>query len=53
MVAYSVALYEWNLQVSGALFETLGAVEVLVRNAFHRPLAGRYADQVPSGNWYD
>ncbi len=49
----AVALYEWNLQVSGALFETLGAVEVLIRNAFHRQLANRYADHVPSGNWYD
>lgn len=49
----TVALYEWNLAVSAAMFETLGAVEVILRNAFHRQLAGRHADRGGIGNWYD
>jgi len=48
-----VALYEWNLSISAALFETLGAVEVILRNALHRQLADRHAARVGSGNWFD
>ncbi len=50
--AGAVALYEWNLAISSALFETLGAVEVILRNAFHRELAQRHADRAGSGPWY-
>jgi len=49
----TVALYEWNLAVSAAMFETLGAVEVILRNAFHRQLVSRHADRGGTGNWYD
>ena len=37
--AGAVALYEWNLAMSAAVFETLAAVEVILRNAFHLQLA--------------
>lgn len=49
----AVLLYEWNLAVSAALFETLGAVEVIVRNAFHRELAARHAARGGRGRWYE
>lgn len=48
-----VALYEWNLAVSAALFETLGAAEVILRNAFHRQLAERHSARGGAGPWYD
>lgn len=33
------ALYEWNMAVSAALFHSIGALEVVVRNALHDQLA--------------
>lgn len=50
--AGAVALYEWNSAVSAALFETLGAVEVIIRNAFHQQLAVRHAERSGVGPWY-
>lgn len=44
--AAAVALYEWNLAMRAALFESLGTVEVILRNAFHRELALRHAREV-------
>jgi hypothetical protein len=43
-------LYGWNLAISGALYEVLGAFEVTLRNALHVQLTmwhGRRA-----GAWY-
>lgn len=50
--AGAVALYEWNLSMSAALFETLGAVEVILRNAFHRELVRRHRERGGTGPWY-
>lgn len=49
----AVALYEWNLMVSAALFEVLGAVEVILRNALHRELEVRHLERGGTGPWYD
>jgi len=46
----AVELYEWNLAISAAMFETLGAMEVILRNAFHRELAARHLER---GRWLD
>ncbi len=48
----AVALYEWNLAMSAAIFETLGVVEVLVRNAFHAALTERHVGRGGVGPWY-
>jgi hypothetical protein len=35
----AVRLYEWNLAISGALYEALGILEVVLRNALSTQLA--------------
>lgn len=47
----AIQLYEWNLAVSGAMFEALGVLEVVVRNALHRQLTIHHGT-LP-GHWYD
>lgn len=47
----AVRLYEWNLAVSGALYEALGILEVAVRNALSAQLATHHGTL--AGNWYD
>jgi hypothetical protein len=44
-------LYEWNMAVSGAFFESLSALEIALRNAFHERLA-HWCVSDP-GQWYD
>src|SRR3954451_4567551 len=45
----AVSLYEWNAKLGGALLETFGHVEVLVRNAIHDRLrSGRPANALRS-----
>lgn len=44
-------LYEWNLAASGALYEALGIVEVVVRNALDTQLVTSHGS-LP-GCWYD
>jgi len=52
-LARSIALYEWNMAVNGALFETLGAFEIVLRNAMHEELSTYYARRFPNGGpWY-
>jgi hypothetical protein len=46
-------LYEWNISVSGAFYETLGAVEVLLRNAIHDNLAAWHRAAARPGSWFD
>ena len=48
----AVALYEWNAKVSGALWITLGHVEVLVRNAMHQQLTQWSARTHQEPRWY-
>jgi hypothetical protein len=35
----AMALYEWNIAISGAFFESIGALEVALRNAMHEQLS--------------
>jgi hypothetical protein len=52
-LARAIALYEWNMAVSSALFETLGAFEVVLRNAMHERLSVYYSRRYHnSGSWY-
>lgn len=45
----AILLYEWNLAISGALYEVLGVVEVVLRNAMNTQLDRN----APHGSWYD
>lgn len=52
-VTDAIALYEWNTQVSGALFELLQHAEVVLRNAMSRELVAlRCAHGDPAGQWF-
>jgi hypothetical protein len=44
-------LYEWNVLASGAFFESLGALEIALRNAMHEQLVVWCASD--PGEWYD
>lgn len=47
------ALYAWNPRVAGALLETLGHVEVILRNAMHRELDRAHRSAGHGGEWYE
>jgi hypothetical protein len=47
----AIRLYEWNCAVSGAFFEALADVEVVLRNSLHGALTGWHGTQ--PGYWYD
>jgi hypothetical protein len=49
--AGALRLYEWNLAVSGALYEALGIVEVVLRNAMSAQLTVWHRNR--AGHWYD
>jgi hypothetical protein len=40
--AAALRLYVWNTEVSAAFYGPLQALEIVVRNAFHRDLAAVY-----------
>jgi hypothetical protein len=44
-----VALYEWNAELGATVFELIGHVEVVLRNAIHGQLAARSGTSA----WYD
>jgi hypothetical protein len=44
-------LYEWNLAISAAFYEVLGAFEVTLRNALHGQLTAWHGQH--AGAWYD
>jgi hypothetical protein len=46
--AAALRLYVWNTRISAALYGPLQALEILIRNGFHRELAAVYG-----GAWYD
>lgn len=50
-ITAAVRLYEWNLAVSGAMYEALGIVEVALRNALSAQIAARHGTL--AGHWYD
>lgn len=47
----AVRLYEWNLAASGALYEALGILEVVLRNALSVQLAEHHG--ALAGQWFD
>ncbi len=47
----ALRLYEWNLAASGAVYEALGIVEVVLRNAVSARLTVWHGDR--AGYWYD
>lgn len=47
----ALRLYEWNLTVSGGLYEALGILEVVLRNALGTLLAAHHGTL--AGHWYD
>lgn len=47
----ALRLYEWNLAVSGGLYEALGILEVVLRNALGAQLAAHHGTL--TGHWYD
>lgn len=49
----ALQLYQWNATVGSAFLETLGHLEVVLRNALHEQLAGWHAAQQLPGEWYD
>jgi hypothetical protein len=49
--ADAVALYVWNLRASGAFWETLDVVEVVLRNALDQRLATRHTRLRRVGSW--
>jgi hypothetical protein len=49
--AAALRLYEWNLAVSGALYEVLAVLEVVLRNELSRQLEEHHGSR--PGHWYD
>jgi hypothetical protein len=49
----AIRLYEWNVDVSGALYESLAVVEVVVRNAIHDQMTAWHDEQQLAGCWLD
>lgn len=49
----SIRLYEWNSAVSGALFEVLADVEVILRNAIHTTMTEWSISKGHGPDWYD
>jgi hypothetical protein len=49
----AMALYEWNIAISGAFFESMGALEVALRNAMHEQLQRWHQSEGLAGEWYD
>lgn len=45
-------LYTWNTEMSGAMWEDLGLVEVLLRNTVDHQLATRYTNRGYPGSWF-
>jgi hypothetical protein len=52
-LATAIDLYEWNARISAALWETLGHVEVLVRNAMHEHLTAWSTARYGVPRWYN
>ncbi|GAA2783215.1 hypothetical protein [Saccharopolyspora taberi] len=49
----ALELYRWNTQISGAFWETLSHLEIVLRNALADRLAGRHAAAGRPGSWLD
>ncbi|WP_438388811.1 hypothetical protein [Actinopolyspora saharensis] len=51
--AAALDLYRWNARISGAFWETLGHLEVVLRNVLAGRLAARHAAAGRVGSWLD
>ena len=51
-VERAIRLYEWNAQVSAALFEVIGHVEVVLRNAIHEQMTEWCRANGHDENWF-
>jgi len=49
----ALVLYQWNTEVAGAFWETLGQWEVLLRNVIDGQLRGRHTARRRAGSWLD
>ncbi len=52
-VTEALVLYQWNNEVAGAFWETLGQWEVLLRNVIDGQLRARHATRGRVGSWLD
>lgn len=52
--AEALGLYQWNEELSGALFRAVSLTEIVLRNQFHKVLSGKYGVFGTSGSrdWY-
>ncbi|WP_329420228.1 hypothetical protein OG810_14235 [Streptomyces sp. NBC_01693] len=48
-----IRLYQWNVEVSGALYEALHVIEVVLRNALHEQLSQLQLKRHGGGSWLD
>jgi hypothetical protein len=49
----ALALYEWNIRASGALYEALALVEVVLRNTIHDQLTEWHLREGRASTWLD
>lgn len=49
----ALSLYEWNTRVSGAFYEDIAHLEVILRNAIHEQMTIWHAAVGRPGEWYD
>ncbi len=49
----ALRLYRWNAAISGALFEDLGVLEVVLRNALDAQLVAWHGKSYSVGEWWD
>jgi hypothetical protein len=49
----AIDLYEWNVEASGALYEAMTFLEVVLRNSIHDQLTAWHASQGLPGTWLD
>jgi hypothetical protein len=47
----AMRLYKWNTELSAAFWESLGHVEVALRNTIDRQMSARHASRGRSGHW--
>ena len=51
-VTKALRLYEWNAHLSASIFELLGHVEIIVRNAMHQELSQWHLNRFGNPNWF-
>lgn len=52
--AEALGLYQWNEDLSAALFRSISLIEIVLRNQFHKTLSGKYGviGSTVSRDWY-